>query len=74
MLCAVILTVAAAAFISAIPYTRGVLAVGLVAASVTSYINAAVVIGKIVPRNHVIRALAALIIYAVGELAVRYPF
>lgn len=74
MLCAVVLVVAAAAFVSAIPYTRGILAVGLVAASVTSYLNAAVVIGKVVPRNHVIRALVALVIYAVGELAVRYPF
>lgn len=74
MLCAVILVVAAAAFISAIPYTRVVLVVGLVAASVTSYLNAAVVIGKVVPRNHVIRALAALVIYTLGELAVRYPF
>ncbi len=74
MLCAVILVVAAAAFIAAIPYTRVVLAVGLVAASITSYLNAAVVIGKVVPRNHVIRALAALMIYAVGELAVWYPF
>ena len=74
MLCAVILTVAAAAFVSAIPYARLLLAVGLIAASVTSYLNAAVVIGRVVPRNHLIRALAAGAIYVMGELAVRYPF
>ena len=74
MLCAVVLTVAAAAFISTIPYARPLLAVGLVGASVTSYLNAAVVIGKVVARNHIVRAVAALAIYAVGELAVRYPF
>lgn len=74
MLSAVILVVAAAAFISNIPYTRAILAAGLILASVTSYINAEVVIGRVVWRNHIIRALAALMIYAVGALAVRYPF
>ena len=74
MLCAVVLVVAAAAFVSAIPYTRVILLVGLVGASVTSYLNAVVVIGKVVVRNHVVRALVAVVIYAVGELATRYPF
>lgn len=74
MLAAVILVVAAAAFISNIPYTRAVLLVGLVTASVASYINAAVVIGRVIWRNHIVRALVALLIYAVGELAVRHPF
>jgi len=74
MLAAVILVVAAAAFISDIPYTRAILVAGLVAASVASYVNAAVVIGRVVWRNHIIRALVALLIYAVGELAVRRPF
>lgn len=74
MLAAAILVVAAGAFVSNIPYTRVILVVGLVLASATSYINAEVVIGKVIWRNHLIRALVALAIYALGELAVRYPF
>lgn len=74
MLAAAILVVAAAAFVSNIPYTRVILAAGLVLASLTSLVNAEVVIGKVVWRNHLVRALAALVIYALGELAVRYPF
>ena len=74
MLSAVILVVAAAAFVSRIPYTRIILAVGLVAASVASYLNAEIVIGRVVWRNHLFRALVALGIYLLGELAVAYPF
>jgi hypothetical protein len=74
MLAAVILTIAAAAFLSNIPYTRVILASGLILASMTSYVNAVVVIGKVVWRNHLTRALVALVIYALGEAAVRYPF
>lgn len=74
MLAAAVLTIAAAAFVSNIPYTRVILALGLVLASLTSLLNAQVVIGKIVWRNHLVRALAALAVYALGELAVRYPF
>jgi hypothetical protein len=74
MLAAVMLVVAAAAFISSIPYTRVILASGLVLASVASYLNAEVVIGRVVWRNHLIRALVALGIYVLGELAVRFPF
>ncbi len=74
MLSAVILVIAAAAFIASIPYTRVILVVGLVAASVSSYLNAEIVIGRVVWRNHVLRALAAFGIYLLGELAVRYPF
>ncbi len=74
MLSAVILVVAAAAFISNIPYTRVILAAGLVAASVSSYLNAEIVIGRIIWRNHLIRALVGLGIYLLGEVAVRYPF
>lgn len=74
MLSAVILVIAAAAFISSIPYTRVILALGLALASLTSYLNAEVVIGRVIWRNHLIRALVALAIYALGELAVRFPF
>ena len=71
MLSAVILTVAAAAFVSNIPYTRVLLATGLVLAWVTSLLNAQIVIGRIVWRNHLVRGLVVLAIYALGELAVR---
>ena len=74
MLSAVVLVVAAAAFVSSIPYTRVILGVGLIAASVSSYLNAEIVIGRVVWRNHLLRALAALAIFLLGELAVRYPF
>ena len=74
MLSAVVLVVAAAAFVSNIPYTRVILAVGLVMASVSSYLNAEIVIGRVIWRNHLVRALAALVIFWLGELAVRYPF
>lgn len=71
MLSAVVLVIAAAAFVSSIPYTRVILVAGLVLASVTSYINAEVVIGRVVWRNHVVRAFVALGIYLLGELTVR---
>ena len=74
MLSAVILVIAAAAFVSNIPYTRVILAVGLIAASASSYLNAEIVIGRVVWRNHLLRALAGVGIYLLGELAVRYPF
>ncbi len=74
MLAAAVLTIAAAAFVSNIPYTRVILASGLILASLTSYINAEVVIGKVVWRNHLTRALVALFVYILGELAVLYPF
>ena len=71
MLSAVVLTVAAAAFVSSIPYTRLILAVGLALAWVTSLLNARIVIGRVVWRNHLVRGGAALVIYLLGELAVR---
>ncbi len=74
MLSAGVLVVAAAAFISNIPYTRVILAAGLIAASVSSYLNAEIVIGRVVWRNHLLRALAGIGVYLLGELAVRYPF
>lgn len=71
MLSATILTVAAAALVSNIPYTRVILAVGLVLAWVTSLLNAQIVIGQVVWRNHLVRGLAALLIYVLGASAVR---
>ncbi len=74
MLSAVVLVIAAAALASSIPYTRTILVIGLVLASVSSYVNAQVVIGRVVWRNHTVRALVALLIYLIGEVAMRYTF
>lgn len=71
MLSAVVLTVAAAAFVSDIPYTRVILAVGLVLAWITSWLNARIVIGRVVWRNHLVRGGAALLIYLLGASAAR---
>ncbi|ADI15057.1 hypothetical protein [Truepera radiovictrix] len=73
MAAALTLAVAAAAFVSAIPYNRPILALGLVGASLASLVNARVVIGRVVWRNHLLRALFALGLYALAELTVRYP-
>ena len=70
MLAAAVLMVAAAAMVSFIPYTRVILAVGLVMASVASLLNAQIVIGKVDAKNHLIRAAAAVCIYLLVNVAV----
>lgn len=70
MLAAAVLMVAAAALISAIPYTRVILAVGLLLASATSLLNAYVVIGKVSARNHLIRIVIAVCLYMLADIAV----
>ena len=70
MLAAAVLMVAAAAMVSFIPYTRVILAVGLVMASATSLLNAQVVIGKIEAKNHMIRAAVAIGIYLLVDASV----
>ena len=64
-----LLMVAAAAFVSAIPFTRALLAAGLVLASLASFINARVVFGKVAPRDHIIRAAVALTFYLLVDWA-----
>lgn len=68
MLAATVLIVAAAAFISVVPYARVLLVVGLVLASLASFLNARIVLGRVTPRNHLIRAAIAALIYVVAEL------
>ena len=68
MLAATVLIVAAAAFISVMPYARVLLGVGLVLASLASFLNARIVLGRITPRNHLIRAAIAVLIYVVAEV------
>ena len=70
MIAAAVLMIAAAALVSAIPYTRVILAVGLVMASVASLLNAQVVIGKVEAKNHLIRVVVAIAIYLLANVAV----
>lgn len=71
LLAAGVLAVAAAAFISPVPFNRPLLASGLVLASVASLLNAILVIGKVFPRNHIIRAVLAALLYLLAEWALR---
>lgn len=63
MIAAAFLIIAFAAFIGNFPYIRVILATGLILASVTSLINAYVVLGKVVWRHHAIRAAFGVIIF-----------
>jgi drug/metabolite transporter superfamily protein YnfA len=69
MLAASVLMVAAVAMVTDLPFTRVLLAVGLVLASFTSLLNAKVVLGRIVWRNHLYRAAFALALYLLADLA-----
>ena len=70
MLAAAVLMVSAAAMVSSIPYTRVILVVGLVMASITSLLNAQVVLGEIKARNHLVRAAVAVGLYLLADAAV----
>jgi hypothetical protein len=63
MLAACILAVAAAALISAIPYARILALLGLMLAWLTSLFNAMIVLGRVTPRNHVLRGIAVVAAY-----------
>lgn len=70
MFAAAVLMVAAAATVSSIPYTRVILTVGLVMASIASWLNAQIVIGKVDLKNHLIRAAVAIGIYVLANVAI----
>ena len=67
MLAAALLMVAFAAFIGTFRYTRVILALGLGLASITSLINAQIVLGKVVWRYHLIRLGVGLMIYLLAH-------
>jgi hypothetical protein len=71
MIAAALLMVAFAAFIGDFPYLRVILASGLLLASVTSLINAYVVLGRVVWRHHIIRALCGLTIFLLAHFGLR---
>lgn len=67
MIAAALLMIAFAAFIGNFPYLRVILASGLVLASATSLINAYVVLGKVVWRHHIIRAVCGVAIFLLAH-------
>jgi hypothetical protein len=71
MLAAAFLIIAFAAFIGNFPYIRVILATGLMLASLTSLINAYVVLGKVVWRHHAIRAVCGLAIFLLAHFGLR---
>jgi hypothetical protein len=71
MLAAAFLMTAFAAFIGDFPYTRVILATGLILASVTSLINAYVVLGKVVWRHHAIRTTCGAVIFLLAHFGLR---
>lgn len=69
MLTASVLIVAAVAMVSDLPFTRILLAGGLLLASLTSLLNARIVLGRVVWRHHLFRALIALLLYLLADAA-----
>ncbi|MEX2534015.1 MAG: hypothetical protein WD273_00325 [Trueperaceae bacterium] len=63
MLAASVLVVSAAAMVSALPFTRVLLTIGLILASLSSLLYASIVLGRVTWRNHALRAA-----FAVGVL------
>lgn len=63
MLAASVLIVSAAAMVSALPFTRVLLVIGLVLASLSSLLYAGVVMGRVKWHHHVIRAAVAAAIF-----------
>lgn len=69
MVAAACLMVAAAALVTAIGYTRVILASGLILASAASYLNALLVVGRVNWSSHLIRAGLALALFAFAHWA-----
>lgn len=71
MIAASALIVAAASLIYAFDYTRLLLGSGLLLASAASFINAHIILGNVVWRFHVVRALIGLAIYTVAYIGLK---
>lgn len=69
LLTASLLLIAAAALIAQNAAALPLLAAGLALASTASFLNARIVIGQVVWRNHLIRLACALVIYLLGARA-----
>ena len=66
-----LLIIAFAAMIGLFSYTRLILAAGLILASLASLINAQIVLGRVVWRFHLFRAIAGLLIYTLAHFGMR---
>lgn len=67
LLAASVLVVAFASFVFRFPYSRVLLASGLILASLASFLNAHVILGNVVWRYHLLRASVALAIYGLAH-------
>jgi hypothetical protein len=69
MFSATVLMIAFAGFLGVFPYNLSILAAGLLLASVSSLINARIVLGRVVWKHHLIRAAAGLIIFLLAYIS-----
>lgn len=69
MLAAALLMIAFAGFMGSFRYRQTILAAGLVMASLSSLINAQIVLGKVIWKHHALRAGIGLLIYLLAHLA-----
>ena len=69
MLAAAVLVIAFGGLVFSFPATYRALAAGLVLASVASFLNAHIVLGNVVWRFHIIRALVGTAIYLLAYYA-----
>lgn len=63
MLAASVLIVSAAAMVSALPFTRVLLVIGLVLASVSSLLYGSVIMGRVKWHHHVVRGAFAVALF-----------
>ena len=68
MLAASVLIVSAAAMVSALPFTRVLLAIGLILASVSSLLYGSVIVGRVKWHHHVVRAAFAVLLFLLAHL------
>ena len=68
MASASLLVVSAVALAYSLPAARILLGLGLVLASITSLLNAGIVLGRVVWSFHLLRALIAALIFALASL------
>lgn len=71
MLAATLLTVAAVAIAYVLPLARWLLLAGLALASLSSFLNARIVLGRVVWRYHLIRGAVALALFLLGSFSLR---
>ena len=68
LIASVLLAVAFGGLVGFFPYTRILLGAGLIMAWLASFLNAHIVLGNVVWRFHVIRAIVAIAIYVLVDI------